>query len=277
MADYIAQNREILDEVSAIARPLRVDGKDVGASDKMCFVASGTFQSPSHGLIYAGLKMPLSGDFTDQNVDGFYRALTNMALIHQAHPEIANQLPLFYGLLVDPSNKPRAIITQDFSEGAQHEVRDYRNVPHANIPDGLVDLFDPFGRDMLQLERALFYVNGERKIGDLDHLFPKEKYKQDWDKVRAEVASSNPVVNFTRVPLEELLPDETERRYANLVLEACQDGPKNHTDVIHADQTYRINLSTTINRVLDSLVDNWYLKMWRDEEHPAQQKMFALP
>jgi hypothetical protein len=75
---------------------------------------------------------------------------------------------------------------------------------------------------------------------------PSSKYKQDWDKMGTEVASSNPVIHFTRVPLEELFPDETERRYANLVLEACQDGPKEHTEVIHVDPTYRINLSTQI-------------------------------
>ena len=242
----------------------------------MYFTSLGNFQSSSQGLVYVGLKLPISREFSKDDVTGFYRALTNIELIHQNNPEISHQLPLFYGLLIDPHNKPQAIITEDFSHGAKHKVMEYRNARCANIPDGLVDLFDSSEGNLSQLEKSLFYIKGKRKIGDLDHLFPKEKYEQDWEKIKKQVKSSNPLINFTKPSLEELIPDENERRYANFVLEACQQKPQDHTEVIHVDPEYRINTSSTINHVLDLLVDNGYLKMWRDEDHPMKQKMFAL-
>jgi hypothetical protein len=276
MKDYLTQNKNLIEEVSSTVHPLKISEKQVGASDKMCFIPSGNFQSQSKGLVYAGLKMHFCEGLTKQNIEEFYIALTNISLIHEKHPEISHQLPLFYGLLADSNNKPQAIITQDFSKGGKYLVEEHIEFPHANVPDGLVDLFTPSSDDMSQLERALFYVNGKRKIGDLDHLFPKEKYEQEWDKLKNKVQSSNPIINFTKVPLEELFTNENERRYANLVLKACEDGPKEHIDLIHVDKSYKINLSTQINKILQELVNNFYLKTWRDEKHPCKDKVFAL-
>jgi len=87
---------------------------------------------------------------------------------------------------------------------------------------------------------------------------------------------SKPIVNFTKIPLEELLQDKRERRYADLVLEACSSEAQSHSQVIHIDPEYRISLSTTINRILDLLVDNGYLKVWRNENHPTKERVFAL-
>lgn len=264
----------MLREVTQITQPLRLSKDPISLSTKTYFVPCGSFQSLSQKqLVYAGVKFPISEEFS---MEDFYRALTNISLTAQKRPELAHQLPLFYGILVSPNHKPKGIITQDFSSRGQHNVKEYKQFPHANIPDGLIELFDPFGRGMTQIERALFYVNGTRKIGDLDHLFPKGKYQQDWAKIKERLTSENPIVSFSSLSLEQLFTDELELRYANLVIEACKEGPKSHIEVIHVDPQYRINTSTTQNKILDSLVDNLYLDMWRDEKHYCKDKVFTL-
>ena len=42
---------------------------------------------------------------------------------------------------------------------------------------------------MVQLERSLFYVDGKRKIGDLDNHFIKGEYSKKWDKLKEKIES----------------------------------------------------------------------------------------
>jgi hypothetical protein len=289
MEDYLARNIKLLKEISASAllHPLKAEGKEVGANERNHFVTLGAFQSSEQGIIHAGLKLPIFGEFGKNDLNGFYTSLTNLALIDNFYPESAGRLPLFYGILFDPDNKARGIITEDFSKGNKYEVKAYQDKAYQDslnvyLPWCVVDIF--YKREMNMygiglMEGTLFYVDGKAKIGDLDHILPNAKYEKVWGKMRAKAASLNQAVNFTKVPLDELFPDESERNYANLVLNACLDGPKEHIELINANLERKIKTSTELNRVLYTLVDNWYLKMLAEKgkDLDSAEKIFELP
>lgn len=276
MEDYISRNVAALEEGEAFTNPLRLSDMIVGQGSNMYFVPTNPFKlSFQKRLVQTGVKIPISDNFTRGQESRFYQALTNMALIHEKSPELRNELPLFYGLLADQNGNSKGIITEDFSLGGAHQVKEYREFSHANIPDGLAKLFDPEGFDMSQLEHALFYVNGESKIGDLDHLCVKEDYKEDFENLMRKVVASTHQILFTRVSLEELFLVEAEKRYADLVMQSCKSGEKTHTDVLHVDTKYEIDMSTTRNKVLNTLVNNWHLNVRRNDDD-IEEKMFSL-
>lgn len=199
-------------------------------------------------------------------------------MIAEKHPELVGQLPLFYALLVDSEDNIMGMMTQDFSERGNLGIVEYADFSHPNIPDGIVNLFDPFMPDnMVQLEHMLFYANGKRKIGDLDHSMPKEEFLLDWAGFKNIAESEGHVLVYRRPTVEELFSDDLQLTYANKVIEACQEGEARHSCLVNLGIEEGFRLGTEINKVLDLMAWNYLLNATRDPRDVNRELVYSLP
>jgi hypothetical protein len=180
MYDYLKRNLEFLAELKPIITKINEGSQIIGESSHNKFVYLRTFKSEvAKQQIYVGLKLSKEEYFEDK----FYNALTNIAFLYEKNPKIADKLPLFYGLLLNQKNEPQAIITEDFSMNNKFKVEEYVSYKYKPnfIPYSLDDFFSSCKND---LERTIFLVGVERKIGDLDHVRPKREYMKEWINLR---------------------------------------------------------------------------------------------
>lgn len=279
MTDYLTRNQHYLEKLQNLVDPLIITSGAIGESSKNRFAPISTVKIEGDQETYVGMKFPIQDIDQRTRRNDFYQSLANATLIAEEHPELLSQLPLFYALVVDSEEKVLGMMTQDFSEGGSLDVVEYADYPHANIPDGIVNLFDPFFKNkMTELEHMLFYVNGERKIGDLDHVIPKSEYLVDWAVLKSKAESEGHVLVYRTPTVEELFVNSSKRSYAHMVLEACQNGPKDHQDLISIGMdSEEIELPTEMNLALNLMGVNRLINSKRDEDHPFQGLVFSLP
>jgi hypothetical protein len=182
MFDYLKRNLEFLTELKSAIHQIDKNAPIIGESTHTKFIHLKTFESKvADEQVYVGLKLS-NREFEY----GFYTALTNIAFLCEKNPEIVDKLPLFYGLLVNQNNKPEATITQDFSMNNKVKVEEY--VFSKYKPEYIPYLLGSFFRDCEEdLERTIFLVGGKTKIGDLDHIYPKEEYSKEWFNLRNKI------------------------------------------------------------------------------------------
>lgn len=172
--DYLPRNQEIIDEIGknlTLERRVRV-----GSSRSVVTTAVGNYISQIAGNdVYICLK-ELTGE---SNWTAEERVVAELAIIRGIalhYPALIPKLPLFLGLLVGSDGNKIGIITDDFSKGGQHTVREATDVyanPQSEIPEILLvkQLINNPEADLdYDLARMCFQVNGEVRLGDFAHL-----------------------------------------------------------------------------------------------------------
>jgi hypothetical protein len=147
---------------------------------KTVFTSLGSYNSAYLGCnVPVGVKMSL----VREPFLMIARAPVELAVInaiYERFPSLAEELPLFYGLLYK-GDEFIGILTEDFSDGRRHEVREVFSPPHLAYPrHAPLELQKLFGEetDAIDLASMAFMVDGRRRLGDFDNLpMPSEFYE----------------------------------------------------------------------------------------------------
>lgn len=191
---YLDRNRALLDEVKQrlkLSRTLR------GQGSKTLFYSAGKYESDILvESVYVGIKQPRYSGIWPLGPP--WRAAAELSIIlaiEREYPDMLSKCPVFLGLLNDKNDKPVGLVTEDFSKGGLHKVRDAAEVytnPKLAIPEirKLRKLIgnpnvneDTLGADLI---RACFVVNGGIKIGDFDTL-PAFFGGEDFSRIRMQL------------------------------------------------------------------------------------------
>ena len=144
----------------------------VGRGSHNTYFWAGNFQSEEFGKIHIGTKVPKDKDLGDAWVDYINSVIYAQILIEEFGDLIIEELPIFYGLLVDKNNKEVAVASQDFSDGNKYH-------PSAYVPSLNKLLKKVFNDDEYWLEKIGILINGQRRLVDLGDLFVlKEPYNK---------------------------------------------------------------------------------------------------
>lgn len=137
----------------------------VGQSTREVFYTAGIFDSailrkPIHiGIKKRGAEFSdLGGDLTRLR---FENELAIISAISENFPELAEKLPLFMGLLVNRQGVAVGIVTEDFSAGGMHRVREGGASPYK-----VRSLFVEGSLPDDHIQRSAFTVNGKTRLGD---------------------------------------------------------------------------------------------------------------
>ena len=161
---YRFTNRQILEEIN------RLDSLKYGTvigrnqSGKTTVRSLGKLYSEVAGRdLSIGLKeySTLRGDVLNIQVA---TELGLIDLVEENFPSLVNEFPLFHGVFLDESGKPRGVITEDFSQNGVVPVRSV-GLDRDVLPYEIQRLMgEP--NDLDDLATTCFFVGGKRRIGD---------------------------------------------------------------------------------------------------------------
>lgn len=169
---YLIRNEQILSEMRTLYKEVNL-GDEVGSSNRFEFFSTGSFQSRTLNTeLFIGVKRrtkewPDTDGFMTQM--RFIQELAIISAIWKNFPEFVNQLPAFYGLLLNKTGIAIGMITEDFSQGGKFHV--------VNSAYGSYEIKDIFVEDSVdddEIEHMGFTVNGKRRLGD---FWPMAKWK----------------------------------------------------------------------------------------------------
>lgn len=141
------------------------------------FLPIGSFYSNVlQSTLFAGLK-GIMGIHASQRAE---EELAVIGIINHNLPQLASELPQFYGVLIDIRGHEVGLVMEDFSQGDKYLVPDYEHVlkdmkgaKNRRLPYEVDDLFK--GRCTVDLDHLAFLVDGQRKLGDFDKIFSRRE------------------------------------------------------------------------------------------------------
>lgn len=161
---YLEMNQRLLAELRASGFVARRTGDDSSGMSRV-FYPAGLFVSESLSRdVYMGVKR--IGNWVHDDTGFvtqlmFLQELAVISAIAKNFPNLLEQLPCVYGLVVNKDGVPLGMITEDFSEGGKFDVS--RRAPAVYK---VKDIFAPGTVDNDDIEKMGFNVNGGRRLGD---------------------------------------------------------------------------------------------------------------
>ena len=161
---YLERNKLVISELRD-KKVLLTCQDIVGQSTREVFYSAGVVDSIVIGKpIFVGIKKR-SAEFSDTGDYltriRFENELAIISAISNNFPELTEKLPLFYGVLVNKQGVAIGILTEDFSEGGLHKVREGGMSPYK-----VRSLFVEGSLSDDHIQSSAFTVNGKTRLGD---------------------------------------------------------------------------------------------------------------
>ncbi len=188
---YLERNKLVLSElrdknISFVCQDI------VGQSSWQVFYTAGVVDSSVLGKpIHIGIKRR-STEFRDSTgyltKERFVNELAILSAISNGFPGLSESLPEFYGMLVNRQGIAVGIITEDFSEGGLHKVREGGFSPYK-----VRSLFVEGSVNDDYIQRSAFTVNGKTRLGDFWYFWRHEDEEENAkrvgvDRIRQRIA-----------------------------------------------------------------------------------------
>lgn len=177
-SQYLERNQRILAEITEAFKTNKLQrGESVGKGTGFATYPIGGYDSSILGCkLHLCLKEyhKFRKEIKDIWIYSIARDLSLIRRVEAEVPHLLPEFPVFYGLLQSPGDT-FGVITEDFSKGAQHQVRNVSRswgmtIKPEEVPRDLVKLVEK-DIDDHDLATTCFLVNGQRRIGDFGEMF----------------------------------------------------------------------------------------------------------